>query len=165
MSDSARRQILVEVGEILFAADARDVREVMEPTVATPVPGAVPGVLGLINRRGKVIVAGELGTVLGLSLQRGDEAALVVFAEGNRRIALEVDRVVGIAPYSTTGLDVESDLLDALGAREVVAGVGRFGLRPYFQLDVPALFARVLEQTGEPDRSIQTGSTGGQDQQ
>jgi hypothetical protein len=30
---------------------------------------------------------------------------------------------------------------------------------------VPALFARVLEQTGEPDRSIQTGSTGGQDQQ
>ncbi len=146
MSDSARRQLLVEVGEYLFAAEADEVREVMGRTEATPVPGAVPGVLGLINRRGKVIVAGELGTLLGIGARPGDESALVVFADGDRRIALLVDRVVGMAPGPRGELDVRSELLEALDARDVVTGVGRYGGRPYFRLDVQAIFARVLDQ-------------------
>lgn len=159
MSDSARRQLLVEVGRFLFAADAQDIREVIEPTEATPVPGAVPGVLGLINRRGKVIVAGELGAFLGVGSEPGEESALVVFADGDRRIALMVDRVMGMARYPAVEFDVESDLLEALGARDLVVGVGQFGSRPYIRLDVPAIFARVLDQVGEGDRSDRLSST------
>jgi chemotaxis signal transduction protein len=159
VSDSARRQLLVEIGEFLFAADADEVREVMDPSEATPVPGAVAGVLGLINRRGKVVVAGELGAFLGVGSEPGDESALVVFADGNRRIALLVDRVLGMARYPADEFDVESELLEALGARDLVAGVGQFGPRPYIRLDVPAIFARVLDQAGDHDRSIRPGST------
>ncbi len=150
----------MEIGEYLFAAEAHEVREVMQPTRATPVPGAVPGVLGLINRRGKVIVAAELSTVLGVSANPGEQTALVVFADGDRRIALLVDRVVGVVPYPAAELDIGSDLLEALGARELVVGVGQYGTRPYFRLDVPALFARVLEPVDERERSIGLGSTG-----
>ncbi|UCC74751.1 MAG: chemotaxis protein CheW [Gemmatimonadota bacterium] len=160
MSDSARRQLLVEVGEFLLAAAADEVREVMDPTEATPVPGAVPGVLGLINRRGKIIVAGELGAFLGLSSEPGEESALVVFADGDRRIALLVDRVLGVGPDRDGDLDVGSDLLEALGARDLVAGVGQSGPRPYLRLDVPAIFARVLDQVGDQDRSVRPGSAG-----
>lgn len=159
MSDSARRQLLVEVGRCLFAADADEVREVMDPTEATPIPGAVTGVLGLLNRRGKVIVAGELSTFLGVDSEPGEDSALVVFADGDRRIALMVDRVIGMAPYPVSEDDVESDLLEALGARELAVGVGQFGPRPYIRLDVPAIFARVFDQAGDHDWSIRLGST------
>ena len=159
MSDSARRQLLVEVGRCLFAADADEVREVIDPAETTPVPGAVPGVLGLMNLRGEVIVAGELGTFLGVDAEPGEESALVVFADGDRRIALLVDRVIGMAPSPESEEDVDSDLLEALGARELAIGVGQFGPRPYVRLDVPAIFARVLDQDGDRDKSIRLGST------
>jgi chemotaxis signal transduction protein len=159
VSDSARRQLLLEVGGCLYAASADEVREVMDRTEATPVPGAVQGVLGLLNRRGKVIVAGELGAFLGVDSEPGDEAAFVVFADDDRRIALLVDRIIGMAPYAATELDVGSDLLEALGARELAVGVGQFGPRPYIRLDVPAIFARVFDQAGDRERSIRLGST------
>jgi chemotaxis signal transduction protein len=131
----------------------------MDPTEATPVPGAVPGVLGLLNRRGKVVVAGELGTFLGVESEPGEESALVVFADGDRRIALLVDRVIGMAPYSAGEDDVDGSLLEALGARDLAVGVGQFGPRPYIRLDVAAIFARVLDQAGDHDWSIRLGST------
>ena len=170
MSDYARRQLLFEVGEHLFAAEAEEVCEVLEPTEATPIPGSVPGVHGLINLRGNLLVTGEFGRLLGLTTIRGSDPALVVFEEGDRRVALEVDRVVSMAPAPSSssskedGLDVGSELLDALGAGDLVEGVGQFGPRPYFKLDMRAVFERVLEQVGEGDRAVTLGSTEGQEQ-
>ena len=163
MSDYARRQLLFEVGDHLFAADAREVCEVLEPSQATPIPGAASGVRGLINLRGVLLVTGEFGTLLGLSSPAAsDDPAWVVFEKGDQRVALEVDRVVGMAPSPDGELDVNSELLGALGAGEVVKGVGQFGPRPYFQLDMAAVFERVLEQDGEGDRAAELGSTEGQ---
>ena len=56
-----------------------------------------------------------------------------------------------------------SELLDALGAGGLVKGVGQFGPRPYFKLDMRAVFERVLEQAGEGDRAVTLGSTEGQE--
>lgn len=146
MSRSARRQILFEVGPHLLAADASEICEVREPLAATRIPGAVPGVSGLVNLRGVLLVAGELATLLGFEPRRSEERALVVFEQGERRIALEVDRLVGVTETRPEQLDVNGDVLEALGARDVVAGVGRYGDRPYFQLELKALFSRVLAQ-------------------
>ena len=163
MSHSAGRQLLFQVGEHLLAADARHVCEVREPTDATPVPGSVSGVRGLINLRGDLVVSGDLATLLGLASTRNEDTALVVFEEGDRRVALQVDRVVGIANESLENLDVKGELLGALGARDIVAGVGQYETRPYFQLDMKALFARVLEQDSYRERAMQLGSIGGWD--
>jgi purine-binding chemotaxis protein CheW len=163
VSDQARRQLLFEVGEYLFAADAREVVEVLEPAQATPVPGAVAGVRGLINLRGTLLVAGEFARLLGLTASGGEETALVVFEHGDKRVALEVDRLVGMSALSAAELDVDGELLDALGAREVVRGVGRLGSRPYLQLDMAAVFARVLALEVEGERGVQPGVTEGQE--
>jgi purine-binding chemotaxis protein CheW len=165
VSDYARRQLLFEVGEHLFAAEAEEVCEVLEPTEATPIPGAAPGVHGLINLRGNLLVTGEFGKTLGLGGSQSRDPALVVFEEGDRQVALEVDRVIAMAPAppSKDDLDVGSELLDALGAGELVRGVGQFGTRPYFKLDMKAVFERVLEQVGEGDRAVTLGSTEGQE--
>lgn len=159
MASSAKRQLLFEIGGHLFAVDAREAVEVVEPMQATPVPGAVAGVMGLINLRGMLMIAGDLAVLLGLTPEHDDEAALVVLERGERRIALRVDRVVGFAPFPEAGLDVESDLLEALGARDVVSGVGELGSRPYFQLDLEAAFGRVLAVSS--DQSVRHGSIGG----
>lgn len=145
MSDTAGRQLLFEVGDYTFSADARELRGVLKPLEATPVPGAVSGVCGLINLRGQLLVAGVLGPLLGLPARRSAEAALVVFERDGRRVALEVDRVLGMAPYPSSGPDVPEKLLEALGARDVVRGVGHHGAQPYYELDVAALIDRVLE--------------------
>ncbi len=161
MSHSARRQLLFQVGEHLLAADAGQVSEVREPTDATPVPGSVPGILGLINLRGSLVIAGELSRLLGFNPLKNEETALVVFDDGERRVALEVDRLVGMVEESSENLDVEGELLEALGADDIVAGIGQFQSRPYFQLDIEALFARILDQDVDRDRAMQLGSIGG----
>ena len=167
MSDYARRPLLFEVGEHLFAAEAEEVREVLEPTEATPIPGAVPGVHGLINLRGNLLVTGEFGRLLGLTAAPSRDPALVVFEQGERQVALEVDRVLAMVPSRSSkrndDIDVGSELLDALGAGGLVKGVGQFGPRPYFKLDMRAVFERVLEQAGEGDRAVTLGSTEGQE--
>ena len=58
---------------------------------------------------------------------------------------------------------MSGEALDALGAGELVKGVGQFGPRPYFKLDMRAVFERVLEQVGEGDRAVTLGSREGQE--
>ena len=158
MSTTERRQLTFEVGGHLFAVDARQAVEVLEVVESTPVPGAVAGVLGLLNLRGRLIVAGDLAVLLGFGPAVHAEAAFVVLESEGRSVALRVDRVVGFAATPEGGLDVDSDLLEALGASGVLAGVGKLGPRPYFQLDPSALFHLVLAADAG---SVQHGITGG----
>ena len=143
-----RHRFMFEVGDHLFATDVRNVKEVLELADTTPIPGSVPGVLGLINVRGTMVVAADMATLLGLTSRGSPETALVLLEAGGRRVALRVDRVSGITGEAGPDLDVEGELLEALGVREVTLGVGRIGSRPYYELDVDAVFGRVLE----PDR-------------
>jgi purine-binding chemotaxis protein CheW len=159
VSLSTERQLIVEVGDSLFAAAAADVREVMEPLDATPVPGAVPEVLGLINLRGAVMLAAQLGTLLGLESRQSKESAFVVVERGEGRLALQVDRLVGVAHYSPSELDVDSEHLAALGARGVVMGVDRYGERPCFRLDIPRIFERLLDPATGHDATAESSST------
>lgn len=165
MSDYARRQLLFEVGDYLFAAEAAVVREVLEPAEATPIPGAASGIRGLINLRGNLVVAGQFGPLLGMEDQGGEDTALVVFEYENRQVALEVDRVVGMNPAAKLDLDVDGELLGALGARDLVLGVGRLGARPFFQLDMGAVFARVLERDGDDNGAGALATTEGRETQ
>lgn len=158
MSNSVGREILFEVGDYLLAADAGEVRGVGEPVEATPVPCAAPGVLGLVNLRGTVVVAAELATLLGLAPERGPERALVVIERDGRRLALEVDRLSGVTAAGPEEADVDAETLAALGARDLVASVARLGSRPYLRIDVGALLTRVLDDEGGDGRPGSIGS-------
>ncbi len=149
MLDTTRRQLLFEVGKHVFAADIGTVREVVELSEATPVPGAAPGVLGLLNLRGTLTVAAELAALIGLAPGGSQEATVVVCEHQDRRIALRVGRVLGVAPYPEDGLHIDTELLEALGASDYVTGVGEFGRRPYYHLDLAQVFDRVLAQVGD----------------
>ena len=162
MSDSARRLLIFEEGEYLFAIEAREAVEVLEPVEATPIPGAIPSVLGLINLRGSLAVAVDLAMLLGVTaVEAAAEPALIVLEREGRRLAVRVMRVVGVLPAPEAEPGIDAGLLEALGARDLAAGVGEFEGRPCLQLDVGAIFARVLDQPGERERSPLTASIGG----
>ncbi len=148
MSNSAGRHLLVEAGENLFAVDALQVREILEPLPATAVPGAVPAVLGLVNLRGTVMVAADLGALLDLPGAASEEASLVVVDVEGRCLALKVDRLVGLMALSPDA-DISSGLLEALRARDVVAGVTQFDGRPCFRLDLSEICGRALGKVEE----------------
>ena len=149
VANSVLRQLLFEVGPHFFAVEVRRIGEVIEPCPATPVPGAPAWILGLINVRGTLLTAVDLASLLEVESRRGDDAALIISVREERRIALLVDRVVRMLDWQG-GLDVGSDLLDALGAGELVGGVGEFMNRPFFPLDIDAIFDRVLGEVGAP---------------
>lgn len=154
-----RRQLLFEVGDHLFAVDSGVAREVIEPREATPVPGANPGVIGLINLRGALMIAGDLEELLGMTPSEHEEQAFVVFEQGGRRLALRVDRVVAVIPYPEVG-DAEGAEGEkgAEGAEvahttaghpaplreSLVEGAGAFGERRYYRLAMEEVFAGVL---------------------
>jgi chemotaxis signal transduction protein len=151
VSDNTRRQLLFAVGNHLFSADARAVREIVEPGLAaTPIPGAIPAVRGLINLRGTLLVAANLGALLELT-SRPSDPAVVVFEHEARQVALEVDRVVDVASLPRGGLDGNGQLLDTLAVRSAVCGVGRYGSQPYFELDVSELIGLMLEEQQRGD--------------
>jgi chemotaxis signal transduction protein len=154
--------LVFEVGEHLLAVEAGRVLEVLEPLDATPIPGADPYVEGLVNLRGTLAVAANLAGLLGIGEDaKTAEPALVVLVRDSQRLALRVDRVVGVLPDAADALDIDSDVLEALGARELISGVGEMEGHPFAQLDLDAIFRRVLFQPGDHDRSPQTASRGG----
>lgn len=155
---TSRREFMFEVGDHLFATDVSCVREVLEPMGATPIPGAVAGVLGLINVRGELVVAGDMSRLFELPSANPVEKALVVFEREGRRMALVVDRVLGLEGAADAEPDIDAELLEALEARDLIAGVGQRLERPYYRLDLSAVFDRVL---GDAEASTEGPSTGG----
>jgi chemotaxis signal transduction protein len=163
VSDNTGRQLLFAVGDHLFAAEARCVREIIETGLAaTPIPGAIPAVWGLINLRGSLLVAGSLGALLELT-PRPTDPVLVVFEHGSRRVALEVDRAVDVMSESHCEPALDDRPLADLATHPIVSEVGWFGDRSYFRLDMRQLFAHLLEEeeaAGDTEAGQSDGGAG-----
>ncbi|RMD86715.1 MAG: chemotaxis protein CheW [Candidatus Dadabacteria bacterium] len=83
------------VDDLLFGLDVLKVREVVKYQSITPAPLSEKHVLGLINLRGQIITAIDLGVCLGLEeskLSQEERMNMVVYSEGEP-ISLVVDQV------------------------------------------------------------------------
>jgi chemotaxis signal transduction protein len=111
----AARACVVRLGGRPFAVDVTDAREVVRLETTTPVPGAPPSVLGVMNLRGNVLPVVEVRPLLGLPARTTSDRALVL-ADGDRRAAVLIEAVIGL----TTLESVRPTSDDAL--RHVTAG-------------------------------------------
>ena len=93
----ARRACLVRLGGRAFAVDVADAREVVVLDAITPVPGAPAPLVGVMNLRGTALPVIETRPLLGLPV-RGALRALVV-ADGDRRAAILIEAVLGLAGF------------------------------------------------------------------
>ena len=85
------------VGGRVFAADIRVIREILQPRRLTPVPGAPPGVLGVLNLRGELVPAVDSHGLLGEPRPEAPpDPKLVVVRAGGRTFGLPVDRLFDV---------------------------------------------------------------------
>jgi purine-binding chemotaxis protein CheW len=131
----ARRACVVLLGGRPFAVDVTAAREVVVLDTTTPVPGAPPSVLGVMNLRGSVLPVVEARPLLGLPAHTRADRALVL-ADGERCAAVVIEGVIGLAPLDVDPLPAAADNL-ALG--EVVAETGSRATL----LDAPGMLAAI----------------------
>jgi purine-binding chemotaxis protein CheW len=89
--------LIFEAASQTFALPAHAVRRVLRMAAATPVPGAPPGLRGVLDVHGTLVPVVDVRVRLGLPPRTLDpDGHLVLALAGTRLVALEVDRVVEI---------------------------------------------------------------------
>jgi purine-binding chemotaxis protein CheW len=125
----ARRACVVMLGGQPFAVDVLEAREVVLLDAITPVPGAPPALVGVMNLRGHVLPVVEARPLLDLSVRAThDRPRALVLADGDHRAAIVIERVLGLAAFDVVqpladadprGL-VVGEVIDEAGARASV---------------------------------------------
>ncbi len=149
LEDERPRALVVEVEARAYALPIASVRGVIRASQLTPIPGAPPFVLGLVNVRGLVVTVLALGALLRdeagaprdaiAPLARAVPVVSVVLLEyRGRAVGVAVDAVLGVRP-----LDAGDDTPAQGGAAPDEAAVAR-DATPVTVLDPTALLAHVM---------------------
>jgi len=93
---AAPRACVVLLGGRPFAVDVAQAREVVVLDAITPVPGAPAPLVGVMNLRGAVLPVIEARPLLGLPTRGGARQRALVVADGERRAAVLIERVLGL---------------------------------------------------------------------
>ncbi|HEU5169480.1 MAG TPA: chemotaxis protein CheW [Gemmatimonadales bacterium] len=86
--------VLFRVGDLVCAAPAARVREVLPRLPATRIPGVDAAVHGLVNLRGGLLTVVDGHTLLQRPSREDDEGAIVVLDVAGRRFGLGVSQVL-----------------------------------------------------------------------
>lgn len=124
-----------------FGIDVREVREVIRSQPVTPVPRAAETVAGLINLRGQIVTAFDLGRRLGLATPRREEHPMkVVVTTPAGPVALLVDRIGDVVEVGERRLEPPPPTLPEL-VRDVIVGAYPLEGELLLVLDVRATLA------------------------
>ena len=94
------------LGSEIYGLPLHQLREVARVAHLRRVPGAPPGVAGLVNVRGEIVCAIDVRAILGLAADPSAEASFLVALRGFADpIGLVVDSIADI--YSVSGDDIE----------------------------------------------------------
>ncbi len=124
-TEDGERFVVVRIGTQWYAAPVAEVREIVTLPPVTEVPGAGPGVRGVVLLHGAVVTLIDPRATLGEPDDAGDDArarGLAVDFEGER-IALRVDEVARILVIPHSCVESAQELPCSPGA--YVVGVAR----------------------------------------
>jgi len=99
VSESHIPFLLVEIGGQTYAFESSEVEELTVPGPLRPMPGAPDWILGLIDLRGKPVVALSSALLLGHPRTEGDEICLLAELDGGLEVALFVDRALSLERF------------------------------------------------------------------
>ena len=118
-----------KVGELYFGVDILKVQEILRGQEMTPVPLAPPEIRGLINLRGQIITALDLGTCLGLgSSAEGANPMNVIVKIQEETMSLLVDEIGDVVEVSESQFESTPEGLQR-ELQEFVSGVYKLDSR------------------------------------
>ena len=110
------------VGDLQLGIEVEQIQEVLYETAITPVPLAPPSVCGLINLRGQIISAIDLGKRFGLVEEKKEAARpTLVLGDGDQLLSLVVDRIGDIVEVGPEDYEQPPDTLKG-EARRLIRG-------------------------------------------
>ncbi|RYV50002.1 chemotaxis protein CheW [Pengzhenrongella frigida] len=119
-----------------YGIDVLRVQEVLRAHTRTTVPLAPPGVTGLVNLRGQVVMTIDLRTRLGLAPLAEDAEPMMVVVEVNgEAISLLVDEIGDVFDVDDSKFETPPDTLPA-ALREVILGAYKLDQGLLLALDV-----------------------------
>jgi chemotaxis signal transduction protein len=122
-----------------YAMPVEHVLEVADIGLVRAVPRARPEVLGVWNRRGRILPVVDLAQLLGITRTAAPERVIVA-ESGGHQACFVIDDVSDIGELGDPAEETESDLL----AGAVLAGGDLVGI-----IDVPRVFASLEGLTDE----------------
>ncbi len=152
--DSSDALLVCAVGAELYALFVDQVSAVVTWRAPSPVPGSLPGVLGLIADKAVTYNLADMGVLLGMPApDRRQDGMLLLLRHQRPRIALAVDRVERVTStyQPATEGDRPAAAPDAMTAfMRDEAGNGAEPGRGFALLDMNLLLKPLLETTTKP---------------
>ncbi len=134
--------VVFRVGDLLCAAPAGIVREILPALAATRIPGVGEAVDGLVNVRGALLTVLDAHRLLGRARRADDEGSIVVITTGTRTYGLLVGEVRDFVELPA-GSVAERARLPGIDPR-MVRAVARHGDDHFIMLDLEALVTPLL---------------------
>jgi len=140
-TEDVRRFLAFELAGEAYAANLRDVQEILRAVALTAVPRAPIQILGVLSKRGVVMPVVDLAATLGLrepDPRHHPKQRVLVVGESERVCGLRVDQVHEVIRLQEHEIE---DVPSSLGTRlaHQLSGLGRLGDRMYILLDVQAV--------------------------
>ena len=139
---STLHAVVFRIGEIICAAPAGIVREILPRLPATRIPGVPEAVEGLVNVRGSLLTVLDGHLLLHQERRASDEGAIVVLEVKGRHWGLGVGQVQDFLEVPAAAV-VERRDLPGVDPR-LVKAVGQGAGQHFILLDVDALFAPII---------------------
>jgi len=123
------------VGDLFLGIEVERVQEVIRGCGITPVPTAPPSVRGLINLRGQIVTAVDLGARFGLANHRGEGSTVLVLDAGSEPLSFVVDRSGDVVKVEESSFEKPPDTLKG-EARRLIRGAYKMKKKLLLVLDV-----------------------------
>lgn len=123
-----------QVGDLLLGVDVRRVQEVLRQQPMTRVPLAPPQVRGLINLRGQIVPAIDLGHRLGVQSTGRERQMNVVVRDADGPASLLVDEIGDVITPDPKAFEAPPSTLRG-PIRELIVGVYKLEGRLMLALD------------------------------
>ncbi len=123
-----------------FGVPIAKVREINRLVPITAIPKAPPGVLGIINLRGKVIPVVSLRERFGFEKSATDDATRIVVSEiGSETVGFVVDAVTEVLRLDDASIEPAPESAAGVDAA-FLKGIGKVGERLIIILDLERVF-------------------------
>lgn len=128
--------VTFSLGGSLYGVDVTRVQEALRSHTRTRVPLAPPGVSGLVNLRGQVVLTVDLRPKLGLApLGEDAEPMMVVVQVDGEPVSLLVDEIGDVMEVGPDSFEAPPETLDA-ELRPLILGAHKLDGRLLLVLDV-----------------------------
>lgn len=117
-SNVMNRWVTFRLDNETYGIDVMQIREVLRGTEISPVPGAPPFVLGIINLRGNVVAIVDTRSRFGLPPHEMDDASRILILEsGDYVVGFLVDSVHEVVELRSSDIEPAPDTGSKGGAR------------------------------------------------